>query len=572
MLNEQIMVVEEEILTIKRNLMEVLTAQEKYQCESSTNSNKLQDFVSKLEDTSSKIINLINLREKELFGSVEALNKQMSCVSAESQSVKIQVTDVEKISNDFKNDLIRMKEGLYELKLNVNPLISDIHNLKKRTELLANDQKLIQDRSFSFKDDFTCSINKQNEDIQQLKMSVMETQSNSTSLEMGKRIEEQSNYLFNESQLLHQILKEQKNGIEEFQNKILCELENLKVSHMEQFNLMFGNITQTFSTQINTLSFDYSQLHNQVSNLAESIKILYGKVDSEVNHLCPNNLSLQHESINMAEQKDLLDKVRWLKGECETLSQQCLSHRQESDMALQSLSTNMESALVNQINRLREDYDIRLQEIRSYIDNISFNGFSRDFNLKSSVEVNNGLGTEMELEKSNILERNPNGAEEQCSEDDDKKQCEVLHNLAVQLRKLKQAYNSQGEQDIKLLNSEPDCKRSVPNNPYTQLTHRKPLSIPWNGKILSPTVKQLRECEGNLGLIETKYGSRPMKEEEKNFRLRFIWKNWVLWPTIQQLELAQGDLNRCNSLMGTRDPKNLYKKVVPNRSVLRGKL
>lgn len=68
--------------------------------------------------------------------------------------------------------------------------------------------------------------------------------------------------------------------------------------------------------------------------------------------------------------------------------------------------------------------------------------------------------------------------------------------------------------------------------------------IPFNGKILTPTLKQLKEFKGDLRLIENRVGCREPRPDEKNFRIRFSWKNFIMWPTPEQLKLAEGDMNK----------------------------
>ena len=76
----------------------------------------------------------------------------------------------------------------------------------------------------------------------------------------------------------------------------------------------------------------------------------------------------------------------------------------------------------------------------------------------------------------------------------------------------------------------------------------KTLTIPWNGRILSPTISQLKEFQGDLDLIERALGSREPKLNERNFKIRFTWRNFILWPTADQLKLAKGDLNILTNL------------------------
>jgi len=71
----------------------------------------------------------------------------------------------------------------------------------------------------------------------------------------------------------------------------------------------------------------------------------------------------------------------------------------------------------------------------------------------------------------------------------------------------------------------------------------KTLTIPWNGRILTPTLNQLKEFKGDLDLIEEALGSRAAKPGEKNFRIGFTWRNFILWPSPEQLKRSKGDLN-----------------------------
>jgi len=54
-------------------------------------------------------------------------------------------------------------------------------------------------------------------------------------------------------------------------------------------------------------------------------------------------------------------------------------------------------------------------------------------------------------------------------------------------------------------------------------THNIPktVKIPWRGRVMNPTYHQLRECQGNLDLLEKSIGSREASIAEKNFKLRF---------------------------------------------------
>jgi len=81
------------------------------------------------------------------------------------------------------------------------------------------------------------------------------------------------------------------------------------------------------------------------------------------------------------------------------------------------------------------------------------------------------------------------------------------------------------------------------NDDYNRSKSPKCLIIPWKGRILTPTINQLREFEGNLNLISQVLGSREPKPEERNYKIRLNWKGFVLWPTPQQLSIARGDLN-----------------------------
>jgi len=366
--------------------------------------------------------------------------------------------------------------------------------------------------------------------------------SNCISLEVIKRLEDQTSYLFNETQLLHQLVKEQKSEFGEFQNKVLTEIEAFRSLHLrDQLEFLNGSITQTVTSQFNSLAFDYTQLQIQVANLSENLKVLYERVDSKLNRPFPGEILKQSADVNLIEYQKMLDRVEWLAGEFERSNERNLREQEEYRKALDNLSIQLESALSNQVSNLREGYTSQLQDIRVYLNTLSSIDSHKNMNVRNCAEENPAQVTEMELERC------PSEAEGHYSEDDDKKQCEVLHNLAMQLKKLKQVCHSPRNNDMGKLDADFD-------NGKDQGNFRKPLSIPWNGKILSPSIKQLRECCGNLALIEAKYGSRLMKENERSFKLRFIWKNWIIWPTAQQLEMAQGDLNRLVALCPNKQP------------------
>jgi len=94
----------------------------------------------------------------------------------------------------------------------------------------------------------------------------------------------------------------------------------------------------------------------------------------------------------------------------------------------------------------------------------------------------------------------------------------------------------------------------------------KTLTIPWNGRILSPTLTQLKEFKDDLDLIEEVIGSREPRPEEKNYRIRFTWRNFILWPTPEQLKRAKGDLNALTDICTHKLP------ISPSRQSFRSKL
>jgi len=70
-------------------------------------------------------------------------------------------------------------------------------------------------------------------------------------------------------------------------------------------------------------------------------------------------------------------------------------------------------------------------------------------------------------------------------------------------------------------------------------------------------MKQLREFEGDLNLIEELLGSREMRVNEKNYKMMFVWRGFTLWPTYDELRLAKGDLNRLTDICARKVPTSV---------------
>ena len=72
----------------------------------------------------------------------------------------------------------------------------------------------------------------------------------------------------------------------------------------------------------------------------------------------------------------------------------------------------------------------------------------------------------------------------------------------------------------------------------------KRFTIPWKGKILTPTANELRKFEGNLNNIQTHLGYREPNERGRQFKdIRIRWKGQTLKPTPRQLLQSKGILN-----------------------------
>ena len=77
-------------------------------------------------------------------------------------------------------------------------------------------------------------------------------------------------------------------------------------------------------------------------------------------------------------------------------------------------------------------------------------------------------------------------------------------------------------------------------------------TLPWNGKIISPTPSQLRKVHDNLDLFEKIYGSRDPLPEEHKLMMRMKWKNYILWPTVEEFLSSRGDLNVVIQICATK--------------------
>lgn len=79
------------------------------------------------------------------------------------------------------------------------------------------------------------------------------------------------------------------------------------------------------------------------------------------------------------------------------------------------------------------------------------------------------------------------------------------------------------------------------NNEEPKTYKRKRLSIPYKGRVLKPTYKDLLECEGDLDEVTKRVESEPMEFHQKKWKISFFWKQNVLSPTPEELKLAKGN-------------------------------
>jgi len=135
--------------------------------------------------------------------------------------------------------------------------------------------------------------------------------------------------------------------------------------------------------------------------------------------------------------------------------------------------------------------------------------------------------------------------------------------MANQLGRLRQARNTMSFNPMRPNQPSPNMNTTWDNNSnqieeeplmYERFRLPKPLIIPWRGRILTPTVNQLREFKGDLNLISQVLGSREPSGEERNYKIRLTWKGFVIWPTPYQLSLAKGDLNALLDICDHKSP------------------
>jgi len=79
-------------------------------------------------------------------------------------------------------------------------------------------------------------------------------------------------------------------------------------------------------------------------------------------------------------------------------------------------------------------------------------------------------------------------------------------------------------------------------------------TIPWKGKILTPTPYQLLRSRGSLDEIQRNLGSRQPVGQEIYFKdIRIAWKGQVLRPNPGQLLLAEGNLDSLSAILKNPD-------------------
>lgn len=174
--------------------------------------------------------------------------------------------------------------------------------------------------------------------------------------------------------------------------------------------------------------------------------------------------------------------------------------------------------MASEISNLKLEHQNQIQEIKnlllpSCVQESNFNSDSTSINVHSN---------EMELKRPLVFKNsitNPNATDfnEVAADDESNKHSEALHNLAVQIKKLREADNSAVVNNKTVARCSNNTLSRNESSIKTLSFSRKPLSIPWNNRILSPTISQLRECEGRVNLVASRYGSREMKPEERLF-------------------------------------------------------
>jgi len=115
-----------------------------------------------------------------------------------------------------------------------------------------------------------------------------------------------------------------------------------------------------------------------------------------------------------------------------------------------------------------------------------------------------------------------------------------------------------------LENSIEEESKSSDRSFYPAQRQGRTLLIPYRGRIIEVSPYHLKLFKGNLEEIEKNFGSRPVKEEERNFKIRIPWKGSILYPTIEQLKDFQGNLDLIqNTLTKSYNPN--FTRGHPNR-------
>jgi len=565
----QISSFETKIHTLESQLKNLSSEKQETQKEISQDLTTIHSALSSLEENSKYLLSLI---EASNANHLIPSTSNTSCASQESFSCS---KKLELLEAKLKNELESISDKVAALNNDQTQIVSEINRIN--TDQCVNFRNLVSDEFTTLKQDLsllrdqsilTSRLN--SDEIVSLRGTLTDV-SNTLSINHLSDLTGQVLLISNNFDLLKNDIRSELTVFSEHINNVANEVNSLREKILSSCNLnpqLYQNLEQQIVSvqQENLILKD--QLVLQKDEFEKFSHLVLAEFDclKESQRLNKSNLDNAEELNNFSFIKTLQTEIelqkKYFDQQLEVLKisfQNQISNIDQNNECMSELHSLKEqiNILLNENNALNERLratEILLEENLNALDNKSIQ--PQTHQIKNSHPQSY---TTLTRDSSNFSNLQTTGQETQC--------LNRMLELPNDCLSNSPAFVPQNFQNV--MEEEKPIKSPISGNlPYPGFGRafdnakmnpelsfapnpgKKPktVTIPWKGRIMTPTYQQLRECEGNLDLLENLVGSREAIHAERNFKLRFVWKGNILLPSPKELLMARGDLNTLSKL------------------------
>jgi len=518
--------------TLNQQRSDLLNCNEELKTRFSLELDKVQNVLLGIRNDQEHITQRLQEKERHSCPDIEGFREQFLTISNNNSSVDAKVTQLEIIIQETRviQNEIRNSQQQYG---------AEIKSLKLFVDSLIRENKHLEQTILSLKKENIETLQVQSTQMQEMKTKYVSYEAINCLQNQIDNLSNQILVISHDNQQVKEELLRQQEGI----NQMSCLTQ-------EQLRMTTIPNHQELVTQVNFLQDGCQKLENltamqnnefkdQLNNLAqELVNLKSGTAQYQtncINHINPTDLETKINDIILQETQKVsalqqLEIDNMIHGALEVMKQQQLFNDKEvSSRELQNIygQLNLLSDKINDAEQHLSSLDGDLERIVRDHFEIPPREKDEPFNNFYAYNVNQNEITPLDSEPSR-------------------------DNMARELGRLRQAHSASyhgsscyNQRPLRINTNSNDHQDIIEEEPplSEKSKYSKALIIPWRGRILTPTIDQLREFEGDLDLISQMLGSRDPKPNERNYKIRITWKGFVLWPTPSQLYRARGNLN-----------------------------